>query len=570
MPVAFRAKGANGTTTYALPSGWQAGDLHLWYVETANDATVPSPPAGWAEVPGSPQGTGAAGGTTSTRLSVFYRFAQAGDGSATLSGTYNHNIGFILGFSGVDPTTPFDVTPAGDVEASAVTGVTYPGVTTTTDGAMIVFAATSQIDTSTQQITAATFAGLASVSGPEWYQITFGNGGGVYVFYGVKTAAGATGTGSSTAATATTQGRLTIPLRPEGGGPAASDLHATQAAVLTLGKEEADTRVTQAAVLTLSLEGVDLHATQVAVLTLSKEPVTLRTTQTAALVLTHETPCLQQLCQCWSIERADGTVLRFTTHDEAVALQGQIYQPCDSLAATATSGGMVASSVGDVTVKGMISADTITAADLLGGIYDGAIVEVWEQQWGDAEYGFIPRRLARGILGKVKQADAGYQAEMLSPGARLMQRPLLRPHTPACRHDLGAGLCPVDLGPLTVTGAVTSLPARQALQRSEFRMFSDSSRAEADGYFADGRITWTSGLNTGTASEVRTNAAGAFTLWAPTAYRIQVGDAYTMTPGCNKTTDDHTVKFGLNMVDFGGFPHLPGNDLMIRTPDAKA
>lgn len=353
------------------------------------------------------------------------------------------------------------------------------------------------------------------------------------------------------------------------------DGRATQGLLLILDGTDAPARVTQAA--TLFLEGGavpvgDARATQAALLFLTAEEVGARVTQAAILALVHETPCLQKLAQCWSITRADGVVLRFTSHDEAVTLQGQTYLPCDSLQASAQSGGMLSGgTAGDVGIKGLITDASITAADLLGGRYDGAIVEVWEQQWDATnEQGFIPRRLARGIIGKVSQGDPAYQAEMVSPGARLYQKPLLRPHTPACRYDLGDGRCPVALGPLTVTGTVTGMAARNVLQRTDYRTFFDSARAEADGYFADGKITWTSGLNTGLSTEVRTNAAGQFTLWSPMPYVIAVGDGYSMTPGCNKTRDDHTVKFGLDMVDFGGFPDLPGNDAILQTPDAKS
>lgn len=354
--------------------------------------------------------------------------------------------------------------------------------------------------------------------------------------------------------------------------PAEPDARVTQAAFLTLDKGTTDARVTQVAVMALSLEGVEARATQAAWMTLSKEEVGARVTQTAWLALVHETPCLQKLAQCWSIARTDGVTLRYTTHDGPVTLQGEVYAPCDSLRVSAQSGGVLSGgTVGDAGVRGLIVDGAITQRDILGGLYDGAVVEVWEQQWDPTnEHGFIPRRLARGIFGKITHGDVAYNAELVSPGARLMQRPLLRPHTPACRHDLGEGLCPVDLGPLTVSGSVTATPARSALHRSEFRMFADSTRAEAEGYFADGRVTWTSGLNAGFSAEIRTNTAGVFTLWAPMPYKIAAGDAYTMTPGCNKTRGDHTVKFGLDMVDFGGFPDLPGNDAILQTPNAKA
>lgn len=214
--IQFRGKGADAvpvTGAAQYPTGWQVGDLMILFVETANEA-ITGPPAGWTELASSPQGTGTAAGSASSRLTAWWRIAQTGDAGASITGTYNHCIGFILGFYNVDQVTPFDVTPVGDVEASAVTAITYPSITTATDGSMIVFVTSNQVDTSTSQVSAATFAGLASVTGPSLYQITFGNGGGIYAFYGRKTTAGSTGTGSSTALNATVQGRMTIALRP--------------------------------------------------------------------------------------------------------------------------------------------------------------------------------------------------------------------------------------------------------------------------------------------------------------------------------------------------------------------
>lgn len=349
-----------------------------------------------------------------------------------------------------------------------------------------------------------------------------------------------------------------------------TDVRGTQEPVLVLDATPSTLRSTQEVVLVLHNDSPTARVTQEVALVLVSDLPAVKLTQEVVLALVHETPCLQQLAQCWKITRVDGSVFRFTTHDQPVVMLGQTYLPCESLQASAVSGGMVSGGVGDVQANGLISDTSITERELLGGLFDGAVVEVWEMQWGNVETGFIPRRLAKGIMGKISQGDISYKSEILTPGARLQQRPLLRPHTPACRYDLGDGRCPVALGPLTVTGSVTAMSSKNVLQRTDYRMFQDTARVEADGYFNDGKITWTSGFNIGLGAEIRANAAGWFTLWAPMPYKIEVGDSYTMTPGCAKTKDDHTAKFGLDMVDFGGFPDLPGNDAILKTPDAKS
>nr|WP_295378348.1 DUF2163 domain-containing protein [Pseudoxanthomonas sp.] len=350
----------------------------------------------------------------------------------------------------------------------------------------------------------------------------------------------------------------------------ADDERVTQASALVLIADEAAERVTQAVVLALAFDAPDERVTQAAVLVLHDDQAAERVTQVAVLALVHETPCLTRRAQCWTITRLDGTVYRYTTADVPVVLFGQTFSPCQSLLATASSAGVVQGGAGDVAVNGMITDDQIRAVDLIGGKFDGATVEVWTGEWDPGfEQGFIPFRLTRGVVGKVSQSESGFTAELLSAGARLQQRPLLQSITPACRFELGDGRCPVVIGDFEVSGLVVALDTLVASDRSVYRKFFDSSRVEADGYFADGSLTWTSGGNVGLDVQVRTNESGWVSLWSPMPHPIQITDAYTLTPGCAKTSDDHTVKFGLGIVSFGGFPNLPGTDAMIETPNAK-
>jgi uncharacterized phage protein (TIGR02218 family) len=42
---------------------------------------------------------------------------------------------------------------------------------------------------------------------------------------------------------------------------------------------------------------------------------------------------------------------------------------------------------------------------------------------------------------------------------------------------------------------------------------------------------------------------------------MSVGDAVTVTTGCDKQLETCRAKFG-NAVNFRGFPHMPGNDFV--------
>lgn len=331
-------------------------------------------------------------------------------------------------------------------------------------------------------------------------------------------------------------------------------------------------RTSQAGALALH-DGVgDARVSQSAALILYRESQPTIISQACTLVLASIAPCVSYRCQCWKITRRDSQVFAFTTHDRPVTFRDVEFLPCNSLEASAFESGIVtsASGAGDSEINGILADDAITERDLASGLFDGAQIEVWQVSWGDVTD--TPKRLAKGILGQATQGGIRYTVEMLSTGAKLSQRPLLDTVTPACRFRLGDGRCPVDLGALEVNGTVSGVLARNALQRNRFRQFIDTILTQADGYFDFGRLTWTTGDNTGISSEVKSYAATGdiITLWEIMPNEIQIGDEYTITPGCDGTRSTHTTKFGLTMASFGGFPDLPGIDSMMQTPNAKS
>lgn len=83
------------------------------------------------------------------------------------------------------------------------------------------------------------------------------------------------------------------------------------------------------------------------------------------------------------------------------------------------------------------------------------------------------------------------------------------------------------------------------------------------GYFDYGVLTFTSGANNGRSMEVRQYTEGMITLSLPMPYPIEVGDTYTMTPGCDKFLTTCRDKFS-NVVNFRGEPYLPGRDKVVQ------
>jgi uncharacterized phage protein (TIGR02218 family) len=76
------------------------------------------------------------------------------------------------------------------------------------------------------------------------------------------------------------------------------------------------------------------------------------------------------------------------------------------------------------------------------------------------------------------------------------------------------------------------------------------------------------GANAGARVEVKRHVAGSaavLDLWRTMPQAIAAGDTFTVTAGCDKLFSTCKAKFS-NTVNFRGFPHIPGNDYVVKYP----
>jgi hypothetical protein len=206
-----------GTITPALPSGRATNDILLLFVETANQAVSITNQNGgtWAEVTNSPQGTGTAGGTSATRLAVFWSRYNGTQGNPTVSDSGNHTAGRIIAIRGC-PTSgnPWDVT-AGGVESTSDTSGSIPGATTTVANTLVVAAIATSVPDSTSTAVFSSWANgnLTSITERVDNARSSGNGGAIGVVTGIKATAGAVGNTTVTCASSATKGMMSIAVK---------------------------------------------------------------------------------------------------------------------------------------------------------------------------------------------------------------------------------------------------------------------------------------------------------------------------------------------------------------------
>lgn len=267
---------------------------------------------------------------------------------------------------------------------------------------------------------------------------------------------------------------------------------------------------------------------------------------------THLSSGTTTLCWCWKIARRDGLVLGFTDHDVPLSFGGSSF----AAASGVTAGQMESSadlSVDNLTVMGALSAASLNDADLAAGLFDNAAIEIWRVNWADPSQRVLMRS---GVLGEVKRGRSAFEAEVRGL-THILNQPMGRVFAAGCDAALGDGRCGASITP--VAGIVAAA--------SDARRFSASGLGGfAAGWFAYGKLTFTSGANRGRAMEVKRHALSgtlaAFELWQAMSEPIAVGDGFTVTPGCDHAFQTCKTKFA-NAVRFCGFPYMIGNDAAL-------
>ncbi len=262
------------------------------------------------------------------------------------------------------------------------------------------------------------------------------------------------------------------------------------------------------------------------------------------------------LATCWRITRVDGAVLGFTDHDRALVFDGTSFLPDSG----ATGSGMTSTAdlaVDNAEIEGALSDAALSADDLAAGRYDGAAVEIFRVNWADPETRLL---LKKAVIGEVRRDGDAFRAELRGL-SHFLDQTTGRVYQRLCDVNLGDAKCGVDLNDAAykTTGAVTALRDDQSFIASGFGAF-------ADGWFAHGLLTWTSGANQGAKAHIKTQGTGgAIALWLPAGGDIAIGDAFIATAGCDKRFATCGDKFA-NTINFRGFPLMPGNDFAISYP----
>jgi uncharacterized phage protein (TIGR02218 family) len=276
---------------------------------------------------------------------------------------------------------------------------------------------------------------------------------------------------------------------------------------------------------------------------------------------THLKSGTTTLCNCWKLSRNDGTIKGFTDHDNNLEFDGVLYEAASGFVGSEAVS-RVGLSVDNMEIHSALSSSALKETDLANGLYDNAEIEVYLVNWANP----VQRVLQRvGNVGEVKRGSLNFMAEVRGL-AHNLQQPQGRIFQQTCDAEIGDNRCTVDLDAtaFSMTSVVADIQTPQTFTSSDLASYSTN-------WFNGGKVEWITGDNIGTKSEVKghirqSENLSIVSLWQKLGSPIQAGDQFKITAGCDKTFATCKSKFS-NQNNFRGFPHIPGNDFIIKSPN---
>lgn len=269
------------------------------------------------------------------------------------------------------------------------------------------------------------------------------------------------------------------------------------------------------------------------------------------------------LWTCLYIQRKDEEEYGFVEGDQDLEIDDILYEAAGSYTSSNvdTDGSL---GTGSLEIVGFLNSARITEEDLDAGVWDGARYRIFQVNWKDLTQGTLEIR--RGTFGQVKLDDDTYTVE-LRPLSQAYQTRLLQFVTPGCTAVFGDAKCKFPIATVTWEAIITAVGDNNI----EFTFAEQGSPLiiHPTGYYDYGLARWTNGNNSGYEMEIKSYVRGGspigsrITLQLPMPKEIEVGDTLNLIAGCAKRFEEDCKRWD-NVINFRGFPHLPGRNKMIQ------
>lgn len=262
------------------------------------------------------------------------------------------------------------------------------------------------------------------------------------------------------------------------------------------------------------------------------------------------------MADLFRITLSNGQILRHTNADMPVVWDGQTYEAHKLIikrGATRVAVGLdVDSNTLEIAAEPDYRLEGLQWSEAaLGGALDGArvvIERIFFSDWATPVGAVV---IFSGRVSDVSGSRSAFKVDVKSDIELLNVSSPRNIYQAGCMRTLYDGGCKVNREKFTVNGRVTA----NSTTGTELAC----NLTQADGWFNQGVIKFTSGRNAGLSRTVKEHKGGRLSFALRLPFPPQSGDVFKIYPGCDKRQETCGKKFD-NIVHFRGFPYIPAAD----------
>lgn len=262
------------------------------------------------------------------------------------------------------------------------------------------------------------------------------------------------------------------------------------------------------------------------------------------------------MADLFRITLSNGQILRHTNADMPVVWDGQTYEAHKLIikrGATRVAVGLdVDSNTLEIAAEPDYRLEGLQWSEAaLGGALDGArvvIERIFFNDWATPVGAVV---IFSGRVSDVSGSRSAVKVDVKSDIELLNVSSPRNIYQAGCMRTLYDGGCKVNREKFTVNGRVTA----NSTTGTELAC----NLTQADGWFNQGVIKFTSGRNAGLSRTVKEHKGGRLSFALRLPFPPQSGDVFKIYPGCDKRQETCGKKFD-NIVHFRGFPYIPAAD----------
>lgn len=278
---------------------------------------------------------------------------------------------------------------------------------------------------------------------------------------------------------------------------------------------------------------------------------------------------LFRMADLFKFTLANGTVLYYTSYDGDLVVNGHTYMGVATDGVPYLTRGQTRSLIGvevdtlqvNFLVNSGVTINSIPVAQFAQqGGFDGATLELDRCFMNPATPGVTTPGYLILFVGQVAEAECTRSGVMLNVNSTLQ---LLNVQLPRNLYQAGCVHALFDPGCALVRASYGSTNAVVAAG-STTTVINNTLTVPLGGKFAQGKVLFTSGVNSGLSRTIKSYATGVITLAFPLPVVCGNGDTFTAYPGCDKQqatcktfqVAPNSAPNG-NLANFRGFPYIP-------------